>query len=156
MPNYQDHLLFGSFLVMLFSYFIGPYLSYGMEAVIVSAAFILLASIFPDVDHHSSVVHRKTRALMTLLIAAVPITLAYPNPVSMLVGGAAAAVGTYYTFELIKPKHRTVTHTFKAAAIFSIIVGAVSLYAFATFLPAVFTFIAYMSHLILDGTLNDL
>lgn len=156
MSNYQDHLLFGSVLVLIFSYFMGPYLAYSLEAVVVSAALILLATIFPDIDHHNSIVHRKMKALVILLVAAVPAVVGYPNPVAMLVGGGIAAVGAHYTFGMVKPKHRTVTHTFRFCVLFSAITGAVSLYAFNTFLPAVFTFIAYLSHLVLDGTLSEL
>lgn len=152
MPNYQDHLLFGSVLVLIFSYFIGPYLSYSFEAVVVSAALILLAAIFPDIDHKNSIVHRKLRALVVLLVAAVPVAVGYPNVLAMMLGGTLAAAGTYYLFELIKPRHRGITHTFKFCALFSAVTGAISLVAFHSFLPAIFTFVSYLSHLILDGT----
>ncbi len=152
MSTYQDHLLFGSVLVLIFSYFMGPFLAYSLEAVLVSAAFILLASIFPDIDHKGSVVHKRMKSLVVLLLAAVPITIGYPNVAVMIAGGSLTAVGAYYTFGLIKPKHRKVTHTFRFAVLFSTIVGVFSLVVFGSFLPAIFTFIAYLSHLVLDGT----
>lgn len=152
MPNYQDHLLFGAVLVLVFSFLVGSYLSYSVEAVIVSAAFILLASVFPDIDHKGSVVHKKLKALIVLLVAAIPVTAAYPNVPGMITGAVLAALGTAYTFEAIKPHHRGMTHTFRFCALFSALVGVVSLIAFHSFLPAVFTFVAYLSHLVLDGT----
>lgn len=154
MSNYQDHLLFGAVLVFIFSYFIGPYMSYGIDAVIASAAFILLAAIFPDIDHRGSIVHQRLRALITLLVAAVPVMAAYPYVPYMIVGGILAGAGTYYAFEYVKPKHRGVTHTLEFCALFSVASGLFSFLLFSTFFPAVFTFIAYMSHLILDGTIQ--
>lgn len=152
MPNYQDHLLFGSVLVLIFSYFMGPFLSYNMEAVIVSAAFILLASIFPDIDHKGSVVHKKMKALVVILLTSIPVIVAYPNIPTMIAGSTLTAVGAYYMFDMIKPKHRKQTHTFRFAVLFSAVVGVFSVLVFNSFLPAVFTFIAYISHLVLDGT----
>ncbi len=152
MPNYRDHLLFGSVLVLIFSYFMGPFMAYSMDAVIVSAAFILLAAIFPDIDHKGSIVHQRMKALVVILVTAVPVGAAYPDVPVMITGGTLTAVGTYYTFGLIKPKHRKVTHTFKFAVLFSATVGVFALVAFNSFLPAIFSFIAYLSHLVLDGT----
>lgn len=152
MSTYQDHLLFGSVLVLIFAYLIGPYMAYSAEAVLASAAFILLAAIFPDIDHKGSVVHRKLKALVIILVAGVPMTIAYPRILVMLVSGGLAALGAAYTFEAVKPHHRGTTHTFKFCILFSTVVGGFTLFLFNTFLPAVFTFIAYLSHLVLDGT----
>lgn len=156
MPNYQDHLLFGAVLVLIFSYFFGPYVAYGLDVLIVSSAFILLASVFPDIDHKGSVVHKKLRAFIILLVAAIPITLAAPRLPWMVFGAGTAALGANYVFEAVKPQHRAVTHTFRFCILFSAVTGTISLVAFHTFLPAVFTFIAYLSHLVLDGTLTQL
>ncbi len=152
MSNYQDHLLFGSVLVLIFAYIIGPYMEYSAEAVLASAAFILLAAIFPDIDHKGSIVHKKLKALVVLLVAGIPAVAAYPNMPVMLVSGGLAALGTAYTFEAVKPRHRAVTHTFKFCILFSVFVGGFTVVLFGTFLPAVFAFIAYLSHLVLDGT----
>lgn len=152
MPNYQDHLLFGSVLVLIFSYIVGPYMAYSAEAVIVAAAFILLAAIFPDIDHKNSIVHKKLKALVIILVAVIPMAAAYPNVPAMLVSGALAAVGAAYTFEAVKPRHRGRTHTFTFCVLFAGLTGIFSLVLFGTFLPAVFTFVAYLSHLVLDGT----
>lgn len=153
MPAYQDHLLFGAVLVLVFAYVAGPVLSYGPEMLLVSAAFILLAAVFPDVDHRGSVVHRRLKAFVALLAAGIVVVLAAPNPVNMLVGGAAAIAAVSLLFRVLKPRHRTVTHTFPAAVLFAALVGAVSLHLFGSFLPALFSLVAYLSHLWTDRLL---
>lgn len=150
MPSYRDHLLFGSILVLVFSYLGGSYLSYTPEAVLVSAAVVLLASVFPDIDHSGSVIHRMTKAFTVLVAATVPLTVFYPEPVPMLLGAAAAGSSAALLFAWMKPQHRTVTHTAEAAVVFSTVTGAVSFAAFGTVLPALFSFVAYYSHLLLD------
>ncbi|MFB6166703.1 MAG: metal-dependent hydrolase [Candidatus Nanohaloarchaea archaeon] len=150
MPSYQDHLLFGSIIVLVFSYIAGPVLSYSLETVLVASVFILLASVFPDVDHSGSVVHRRAKAFTTVLAASAPLAFFYPEPMLMLLGSAAVASTTYSAFTWLKPRHRTITHTFQAAVVFSAAVGVVSAPLFGTFLPAVFAFLAYGSHLALD------
>lgn len=156
MPGYQDHLLFGSLLVLVFAYVMGPLLSYGTEALLVSAAFILLAAVFPDVDHAGSVVHRKLGAFITLLAASIPAILLYPD-VPLMVGGAGlAGISTAYLFEAVKPHHRGITHTYPAAVVFSAVSGAIAYLLFATFVPALFTFVAYLSHIVLDRATTEL
>lgn len=153
MPGYQDHLLVGSVLVLVFASVAGPYLTFTPAAVLVSVAVILLASVFPDVDHRGSVVHRRVKAFTALLVAAIPATLAYPDLPRMLVSGGITGALTLAAIDQAKPRHRTVTHTFEAAIVFSAAAGAVSLLAFGTFLPALFAFVAYGSHLLLDRVL---
>lgn len=150
MPSYQDHLLFGSLLVLGFSYLAGSFLSYTPEAVVVTAVLVLLASVFPDIDHGGSVVHRRSKAFVVILAGLVPVTVFYPDPVPAVLGAAAAGSSVALLFTWLKPRHRTVTHTFGAAVTFSLIAGTVSLVAFDSFLPAVFTFVAYYSHVLLD------
>ncbi|MDY6769231.1 MAG: metal-dependent hydrolase [Candidatus Nanohaloarchaea archaeon] len=150
MPSYRDHLLFGSILVLVFSYLGGSLLSYTPEAVLVSAALVLLASVFPDVDHEGSVIHQRTKAFTVVVAAAVPAVLFYPDVQTMLPLMVAAGAVAALAFAWMKPRHRTVTHTVEAAIVFSAAAGALSFLAFGTFLPAVFTFVAYYSHVLLD------
>ncbi|MDY6774419.1 MAG: metal-dependent hydrolase [Candidatus Nanohaloarchaea archaeon] len=150
MPSYRDHLLFGSLLVLVFSYLAGSLLSFTLEAVVVSSALVLLASVFPDIDHEGSVVHRRTRAFAIVLVSLAPLVYFYPRPVPMLLGGAVAGGLAALLFRWMKPRHRTVTHTFEAAVVFSAVSGLVSFLAFSTFLPALFVFVAYSSHVLLD------
>lgn len=150
MPCYRDHLLFGSVLVLVFSYIGGFLLSYTPEAVLVSAVFVLLASVFPDIDHGGSVVHRKSKAFAVLLAAVVPSAVFYPDPYLVVLGAAAAGSSMALLFAWLKPRHRTVTHSLGAAVGFSAAAGLVSAAAFGSFLPAVFAFLAYYSHLLMD------
>lgn len=155
MPGYQDHLLFGATLTLPAGYVLGPHLSLDGAAVVVSTAFILLAAVFPDVDHRNAVVHRRLKALTVLIGAGAAAVWAWPDIV--LAGVAAVAAGAVVTllFGTLKPRHRTVTHTYRAAVVFALAVGLVSFRFFGSFVPAIFAFLAYLSHLILDGTIGD-
>ncbi|MDY6769519.1 MAG: metal-dependent hydrolase, partial [Candidatus Nanohaloarchaea archaeon] len=128
-------------------------LSYTPSAVVVSAVLVLLASVFPDIDHEGSVVHRKLKAFTVLLAALLPAALFYPRPLPMLLGAVATGSVAALAFTWLKPRHRTVTHTVEAAISFAAVAGAVSLVAFDSFLPALFTFVAYYSHVVLDRVL---
>lgn len=155
MPGYQDHLLFGAALTLPAGYVLGPFLSLNTVAVIVSTAFILLASVFPDVDHKNAVVHRKLKALLILLGAGTAAFWAWPDILLAAVAAVAAGAVIVVLFGYVKPRHRTVTHTYRAAVVFGVAVGVVSQVFFGNSVPAVFAFLAYLSHLILDGTLGD-
>lgn len=155
MPGYRDHLLFGAALTLPAGYVLGPYLSLDWPAVVVSTAFILLASVFPDVDPRNAVVHRRLKALLVLLGMGAVTVWAWPNPVLMVAGAVAAGAMITVLFGYLKPRHRTVTHTYRAAVAFSLLVGLAGEVFFGSVAPAVFTFLAYLSHLILDGTLGD-
>ncbi|MDY6761680.1 MAG: metal-dependent hydrolase [Candidatus Nanohaloarchaea archaeon] len=150
MPSYRDHLLFGAVLVLVFSYVAGSLLSFTPASVLVSAALVLLASVAPDIDHEGSVMYRNTRAFTVLLAAAAPLPLFHPDPVPMLLSAAATGGLAALALTWLKPRHRTVTHTLEAAIIFSAVTGLLSYAVFETFLPALFTFIAYYSHVLLD------
>lgn len=155
MPNYQDHLLFGAVLVLVTSYGVRPFISLDITVLVVTAACILLASVFPDVDHRGSIIHQRLRAVIILVGAGATAGMAYPHPVSMIVGAVAVAAGLGSLFEYVKPAHRTVTHTLRFCVFFSAVIGAITYMAFGTFLPAAFTFVSYLSHLILDGMFSD-
>ncbi|MFB6294235.1 MAG: metal-dependent hydrolase [Candidatus Nanohaloarchaea archaeon] len=141
MPSYRDHLLFGAILVLVFSSVAGALFTFTVEAVLVSAALVLLASVAPDIDHEGSVVYRKTRAFTVLLAAAAPLPLFYPDPVPMVLSAAGSGGFVAVAFLWLKPRHRTVTHTIEAAIVFSVTAAAASYVAFDTVLPGVFTLV---------------
>ncbi len=153
MPGYRDHMLFGAVLALFFAYLAGPVLSYGPEVVFASSVLVLLASVFPDIDHAGSVIHRRVRAFTVVSAAVLPLPFLYPDPLLMLSGSAAAGSITYYLFLRLKPRHRTVTHTANFGAFFSLTAGTATFIGFGTFLPGAFALVAYISHLLLDGIL---
>ncbi|MFB6077037.1 MAG: metal-dependent hydrolase, partial [Candidatus Nanohaloarchaea archaeon] len=141
MPSYQDHLLFGSIAVLVFAYLAGPVLAYTPGAIIASAAFILLAAVFPDIDHRGSIIYRMTRAFAAVVTGGTAL-LAAPDPVWMVAAAGSAGGTVMLLFNRLKPRHRTVTHTYRAAVGFTAVTGAFTLLLFDTFLPAVFAFLA--------------
>ncbi len=150
MPSYQNHLLFGSVVVLVFVLLAQEHLAYGPEATVAAAAFIMLASIFPDVDHGGSVVHTRLQAMVTVLVGVLSAALTAPALVQMVVAGAVGGVATYFLFDIAMPRHRGVTHTVRFGALFSLVAGVVSVLAFGTAVPGLFAFLAYLSHIVLD------
>ncbi|MDY6778552.1 MAG: metal-dependent hydrolase [Candidatus Nanohaloarchaea archaeon] len=154
MPTYRDHLLTGSMLSAVFLYLFSPFLRYTPEMVVSTTAFILLASIFPDIDHANSVVHRSLKAFLVLILGGTTALLAFPDLLTMLSAGIQTGTGIYVLFEHLKPHHRTITHTYRFAVIYSLGVGLFCLLFLQTFAPAIFSLIAYLSHLLIDGTIQ--
>lgn len=134
----------------MFTYLAGSLLSFTVEAVVASSFLVLFASVFPDIDHEGSVIHRRTKAFSVLLASLVPLAVLYPEPVSMFLGAGIMAVFTSLLFRWLKPRHRSITHTFEASVVFSAVAGGLTYIFLDTFLPALFVFVAYLSHVLLD------
>lgn len=154
MPSYRDHLLVGSLISTVAIYLLQPFITFSLETAVSTVAFILLASIFPDVDHRNAKVHKLLRAFLTLLAGGFAVYKAFPHLYLMISAGVLSATAVYFLFETIKPHHRTITHTFTASVVFSTAVGVFCFLFLGTFLPAVFSLVAYTSHLAIDGTID--
>lgn len=156
MAGIQDHLMFGG-AVALFAYTVlHNQLSFSIEAVAASIVFIFLGAVFPDIDHRGSVIHRVVKSFLILISMITAAVLAYPVPWAIIVSVLCTGTGTALLFSAVKPRHRGVTHSLSAATVFALSVATVMIFWFGTWVPAVFAFAAYLSHLALDGTLFKL
>lgn len=154
MPGYQDHLLVGSLLSAILISLLSSLLTYTPELIIVTTAVVLLGSVMPDVDHREAKIHRFLRAFLVVIAGSVAALLAFPAVLWMMFAGLCTGCGTWLFFEAIKPHHRDITHTFRAALVFGGFIGITSHLAFGSIMPGVVGFFAYTSHLLLDGTLR--
>jgi len=154
MPGYQDHLLVGSILAAVFLYTFSPLLAYTPEMVVATTFFVMIASIFPDVDHRNAKIHTYTRSFSTVMAGILAAYLALPDSARMVVAAVATGGGVYILFEVFKPHHRSITHTYRAAVGFSLGVGVFCLAFLNTFAPGVFSLVSYCSHLVLDRTIK--
>jgi membrane-bound metal-dependent hydrolase YbcI (DUF457 family) len=112
-----------------------------------AAAFCLLGSIFPDIDHRDSKISGLVRkiAIAFLLLAAMAIYFGQPV---LQIGVQLAAIGAFaVAITLLRPEHRGITHSLIAAFAFSL---------FAYFASGMLEGVAvaalsgYLSHLLLD------
>lgn len=152
MPGYHDHLLVGAALSSVGIYLAGTVVSFTTEVIVATVAFVLLASVFPDIDHPNSVVSRSVTAFLSVIAGGVAVVLAAPEPVAMLVSAAVTVIGVRLLIDGLRPQHRTVTHTLRAAVAFAAVTAIGGHLMLGTALPGVFSFPAYCSHLLLDGT----
>lgn len=151
-PGYHDHLLAGASITSVGIYLATSIVTFSAEAMVATTAFVMLATVFPDIDHPRSVISRLVTAFCSLIGLAAAMYLAYPAPGAMLVSGAATAIGIKLLIDAARPAHRTVTHTLRAAVVFAAVTAVGCRLALGTALPGVFAFPAYCSHLVLDGT----
>lgn len=151
--TYEEHLLFGGLLSLLAFAIFRSALSFTVEAAVVSVFFVFLAAIFPDIDHQGSRIHRLIKSFITVAAIAFAAALAHPNLAAILISGGLVGAGVAILFSAITPKHRGITHSVTAAILFTLVTALGIYLTFHTLVPALFTFVSYVSHLILDGTL---
>lgn len=154
MPGYQDHLLIGSLLSAVLITVLSSVLTFTPGFIVLTTFVIMIGSVFPDVDHREAKIHRLLRAFLVVVSGMGAAFLAYPALPWMAVAGLLTGSGVWLLFEAIKPRHRDITHTLRAGLVFGTLIGAISLLGFGSVMPGVFGFVAYLSHLLLDGTLR--
>lgn len=155
MSSWQSHLVFAAVLSLLVFRFTRDLLQLNLPLASVTLTFVFLSSLLPDLDHRGSKIYQMIRSGTTLLIASVIAYQALPNLELTLISFAATSLGIWLLIGSIKFKHRGRMHRFSSAIIYSLLVGITSLLFFRSFLPAIFAFVAYTSHLILDGELKS-
>ncbi|MCJ7450634.1 MAG: metal-dependent hydrolase [Candidatus Nanohaloarchaeota archaeon QJJ-9] len=155
MPNYQDHLLLGAIISVVAIYLLSPFIRFTPEIVVGTAFFILLGSVFPDVDHQNSVVHRYTKAFLSLFVGSLGFYAMLPKLELAILSGASSGIATFLLFQELKPRHRKVTHTKRGAIGFYILVSLFSVAFLGSLVPGIFALIAYSSHLVLDRIVSS-
>lgn len=140
--DWKGHVIFGAVLALLLFYFV-----LGVQDFASLASLFFLAAIsalIPDLDHELST-GRKLADSVALLFAMV--FAFFTNSIVAFF----ALVGLYFIlYKLLKPKHRGITHTLFAVAVFTLLLYALtqnSNFALAGL-------IGYSSHLIGDKTLK--
>ncbi|PIT85112.1 hypothetical protein COU36_05130 [Candidatus Micrarchaeota archaeon CG10_big_fil_rev_8_21_14_0_10_59_7] len=108
------------------------------------AAVILLGALAPDVDHAKSKIFRIVVGALAFCAAA----LAYLTlpAASRIMGAIIAAVAVVLFVLLLKPRHRGITHSFLALAVFGAVVFALT----RSQELALYGGVAFLSHLAAD------
>ncbi len=130
-------------------------------------ALYVLGSDLPDVDHPSSLIHRGTKPIFSVGVAVAAYTNLLPRlsvgngweRLGVLWGVSAAfAVGAWFAFSALMPRHRGVVHS----VLFALVYGAVGfglglllkLGTDAALYLAFAAFWGYVLHLVLDGEIK--
>lgn len=151
MSSYQTHLIAGISLSFLFYYFIADFLTPTTDVIFISIFFIFLGSVFPDIDHKNSKIHKMVKSFVVLFLMIIFALLSYPNTTAIVLSSSLVGLGTYSFISALKPKHRGVVHSFKFCLASSFLVGIFVYFAFQSIVPGLFFFVSYFSHLILDA-----
>jgi hypothetical protein len=151
MPHYRWHLLgaVGTFfLVMLLLRFAQVELNF--VAAVFSFFMCVFAAMIPDIDSKSSKVFRIFTDLIVVFVAGMIVYYTFSSWFAML-------WFLLFWFLLSGPvmlamplKHRGLIHTIWVAAIFGISVAIIGFGMLQSFLPGLFAFAGYFSHLLMD------
>ncbi len=149
--RWRSHILIGAVLVFAVLFLLGQSSGIGIWFL---TAFGALSALVPDLDHDSS----KGRKLLDTFIIVFALLAVYvwecggglciPAPASLLPSMILflAIIGGYFiAFRIFKPRHRGITHTLAANAVFGI-----ALYVIFGDLIAVAGTVGYFSHLLAD------
>ncbi|VVB66932.1 LexA-binding, inner membrane-associated putative hydrolase [Candidatus Norongarragalina meridionalis] len=109
------------------------------------AAVILLGGLAPDVDNSKSNIFRLIVGSLAVCAGALAY-LSLPSE-SRILGAIIAAIAVVLFVLLIKPRHRGITHSFLALAVFALVVFALT----RSEKLALYGGTAFFSHLLADG-----
>jgi inner membrane protein len=154
MGDFTEHVLFGFLAAAVLSYFVKDMLVLQPLEAAVSALAIVLGSVFPDIDHKNSYVHRAVKAFLSIG-SAILVLVILPLPIHVRFSLAAAVfLAVFVLFSRIKMKHRGFTHTLSfcvSVASVSVILSVVTVYSP---FPGIAAGVGLISHLLLDGELK--
>lgn len=149
---WRAHALIGAALVIAVFYILG---THDLLQLVFLGGFGALSALVPDLDHDSS----KGRKILDSAVIVFALVAAYLGGCGGAVCIPAAAgllpmavlffavVGAYFVlFRLFKPRHRGITHTLFANAVFGI-----ALYALFGPTAAIGGSVGYFSHLLADN-----
>ncbi len=149
--RWRSHVIIGAALTFAVIYLLGQH---DLEALGLLVAFGALSALVPDLDHDSS----KGRKILDTAVIAFSLlavylwnclgTICIPSGAKILPSLILflAIVGGYFiAFRIFKPRHRGITHTLAANAVFGI-----ALWVVFGDLIAIAGAIGYFSHLLAD------
>ena len=170
MPEHTSHELFGVavwIILLVLVLLVYPNdLRTAAQLSIVGFVFCFLGSILPDIDEKHSVVFKHVRFLVFLVVFVLTYTglsLQYPKDtlfqiIYILAVCFLIAIAAVLFLYAIIPAHRKGIHSILAGAVYGVLsfagVYALLLAVWPSVLIAVFGFLAYLSHLVLDRSLK--
>lgn len=140
MPTYKFHIIFGLLLSALVGYtlYVNKFYDFTIQRLVMITALIFIYSILPDIDISSSKISKMFRIICLVLI----IVFLFLNLVKL------AIILSIILLILEFVKHRTFIHTLS----FGLILSLPLLYIDYT--TALFAFLSYFSHLLIDGKIK--
>ena len=156
MSSYKTHVLFGVLSCFLLFYFLKELTEIRFEIILFSLFFIYLGSVFPDLDHSGSKIYRDMSSFFVLVVMGSVAYLLLPERFELFslsyfaVSVLSAGLVVYLLISSLKPKHRGKIHSLKFGFFSSIVVSLISFFVLRSFIPGLFFFISFLSHLLID------
>lgn len=156
MALYKTHVLVGIASSFLLYYFLKELTEVSFGVMLLSLFFIYLGSVFPDLDHSGSKIHRDLTSFIILVVMGAVAYLFLPDEINLFsltyfaVSVLFSGLAVYLLISSIKPKHRGKVHSFEFGLLSAFIVGMISLFVLRSIIPGVFFFVSFLSHLLID------
>ena len=141
--NYLEHMLLS--IIAVFILFSAVQTPFSAQA----ASIALIGGILPDVDHAKSKAFKLFLALFFGLVFSLCFYFLKQDALTKAAFSALAALLACGIVFVLKPRHRGITHSLLAAAVF-----ALAVYFYAGLLLGLSAFLAYGSHLASDGVVK--
>lgn len=151
MPHYRWHVLGAVgmfFLVMLLLRYAQVELDFMMMAF--SFLLCVFAAMIPDVDSKSSKVFRIFTDLIVVFVAGMIMYYTFASWFTMLWLLLFWLLLSGPVLLALPVKHRGFVHTVWVAAIFGAVTAFIGIAMLQSFLPGLFAFAGYFSHLLMD------
>ena len=152
MPSWKTHIFLNILFFAVWLKFLLSLTSVGIFYSATVLIFVIIASVFPDVDSNRS----KIRDWFSLLLALIIMIFYLLNfEINDWLKAPIYFLGVYMFLRFFPTPHRTITHTFFICFVFSV---SITFLLSTIFLPSVLAiiltfailFISYSTHLILD------
>lgn len=152
MPHYRWHVLGAVgmfFLVMLLL----RYAQVELDFVMMAFSFLLciFAAMIPDIDSKSSKVFRIFTDMIVVFVAGMIVYYTFASWFNMLWLLLFWFLLSGPVLLALPVKHRGFVHTIWVAMIFGTAAAFIGLGMLQSFLPGIFAFAGYFSHLLMDG-----
>ncbi len=137
--NYKGHLIVGGLSSTVIGFLIKPNIWY--------IIFGTLSALAPDIDHPKSKATSLLRGVVLLPLSVVISMSLFDDLAKMVLVTLGIFLLLIMLTELLRPRHRGITHGFAAALAYAIMIFLIS----KDYYLAVFGLVGYVSHLIADG-----
>lgn len=153
MGDFSEHVLFGFLSVTVLGYVFSDVISIGFLESLSVMMMVFAGSVFPDIDHENSYVHRSVRAFLSIASGAAVLVVNPLKPSYSFVLALAVFLTVFKLFSYLRPRHRGFLHSGRFVLYSTACVLSVSVLLFSTVLPGLAFAIGILSHLALDGEL---
>lgn len=152
MGDFSEHVLFGFLTAAVVAYMAKDLFSLNIFESSVSVMAVLVGSIFPDIDHKNSYIHRSVKAFASILASMAVFLLPLELQLRYFLA-VTVLVGVYYAISRLDIRHRGFAHSISFCTITASLFTIFTVLSMGSALPGIALGIGLLSHLLLDREL---